>query len=119
MPKPTADKPNVAVVSSNGVEIDTHLGQAQQVLVYGPREDGLACLLEVRNAPAPGSGSARWNRLAMILRDCFVLLAAQAGDTPRRILSENNISVMISDDHIEGIVDVFYGGGKKKNKRKK
>lgn len=117
-PKPTPDKPNVAVVSSNGVEIDMHLGKAGRIMVYGPRADGLPCLLDVRNAPAPGTGSARWKEVASIISDCFVLLAAQAGDTPRRILSENDISVLITDDQIDGVVDVLYGGGRKKKANK-
>ena len=112
-PVPAPGKPNVAVISSNGVEIDLHLGKANKVLVYGPREDGLACLLEVRDTPAAGEGAARWRDLAVLLDDCFVLLAAQAGETPRQILAERNIPVVITDDQIEGVVDSLFGGGKK------
>jgi nitrogen fixation protein NifB len=117
-PVPTPGKPNVAVISSNGVEIDLHLGKANKVLVYGPREDGLACLLEVRDTPAAGGGAARWRELAVLLDDCFVLLAAQAGETPRQILAERNIPVVITDDQIEGVVDSLFGGGKN-NKNEK
>ncbi|MCI5119803.1 MAG: radical SAM protein, partial [Candidatus Electrothrix sp. AUS4] len=42
LPKPSKERPNVAVVSTSGMDIDLHLGQATQVLIYGPREDGLA-----------------------------------------------------------------------------
>lgn len=50
-PKPSKERPNVAVVTSNGIEIDLHLGQAIRFVIYGPRsEDGLACLLEARDA---------------------------------------------------------------------
>ena len=39
--QPTKERPNVAVVSSNGIEIDLHLGQAIRFVIYGPRgEDG-------------------------------------------------------------------------------
>ena len=117
-PKPSANRPNVAVVSSNGMDVDLHLGQAIQVLIYGPREDGLACLLETRPAPEPGGGGSRWEKLADSLSDCFALLTASAGDNPRKILSSRNISVIITDDNIEGMVDVLYGGGKKKKCRK-
>ena len=55
LPRPTSERPNVAVVSSNGIEVDLHLGQAIRLLIYGPREDGLACLLDVRDAPEPGT----------------------------------------------------------------
>lgn len=118
LPRPTAQRPNVGVVSSNGIEIDLHLGQAIRVLIYGPRQDGLACLLETRDAPEPGTAD-RWGELAAVLHDCFALLAASAGETPRRALAEAGVRVMITEDTIEGTVDVLYGGGKKGRKGKK
>jgi len=111
-PKPTKERPNIALVSSNGMEIDLHLGQAYQVLIYGPREDGLACLLETRPAPEPGSDD-RWEELAETLPDCFAILVASAGDRPRKVLGEHGIAVLITEGEIEGTVDVLYGGGKK------
>lgn len=117
MPKPTEKRPNVAVVSSNGIEVDLHLGHAIQFLVYGPREDGLACLLETRSAPEPGSGAKRWEQTAEILKDCFILLTASAGEKPRRMLAEQGLKVFITEENIEGTVDVFYGGGKKKRRK--
>ena len=116
LPGPTKQRPNVAVVSSNGMEVDLHLGQAIRILIYGPREDGLACLLESRPAPEPGGGGSRWETLADILPDCFVLLAASAGENPRKVLGMRGIKVLITDDDIEGTVDVLYGGGKKRKK---
>ena len=113
-PKPSAEKPNIAVVSLSGVEVDMHLGKAPRFLIYGPREDGLACLLGVRDAPESGGGAERWKTVAGILGDCFVLLAAQAGNTPRQTLAEYGLPVLITDDQIEGIVDLLYGGDKKK-----
>ncbi|MCB2183941.1 MAG: radical SAM protein [Desulfobulbaceae bacterium] len=116
LPKPTKERPNVAVVSSNGMDIDLHLGQAIKALIYGPREDGLACLLGTRFLPEPGGGNTRWETLADTLQDCFVLLAASAGETPKKILSEKGIRIIITDDNVEGTVDVLYGGGKKQKK---
>jgi len=117
LPRPTLDRKNVAVVSSNGIEVDLHLGHAVKILIYGPREDGLPCLLEMRDAPEPGSGPKRWKELADLLSDCFIILAASAGKTPKTILSENGISVLITEETIEGCVDVLFGGGKKQKKR--
>ncbi len=113
-PVPTKKRPNVAVVSSNGMEVDLHLGQAYQVLVYGPREDGLPCLLTTRPVPEPGRGSSRWQELAETLDDCFAILTASVGESPRQILGDHGITVLITDNEIEGTVDVLYGGGKKK-----
>ena len=60
LPKPSRQRPNVAVTSESGMGVDQHLGQAARFLIYGPREDGLVCLLAARPAPAPGKGDARW-----------------------------------------------------------
>lgn len=117
LPKHTANRPNVAVASTTGMEVDLHLGHAVQVLVYGPRpDDGLVSLLEARPAPEPGSGDDRWKTLGETLSDCFVLLAASAGDRPRAVLSSLGLPVLVTEGEVEGLVDVLYGGGKKKKK---
>jgi len=113
LPQPRKERPNVAVVSSNGMDIDLHLGQAPQLLVYGPRADGLNCLLECRPVPAAGTGTDRWDILAGSISDCFALLTANAGERPRRILDRHGIQVIITQNEIEGTVDTLYGGGKK------
>jgi nitrogen fixation protein NifB len=113
LPQPDKDRPNIAVVSSNGMDIDLHLGQAPQLLVYGPRDDGLNCLLECRPAPESGAGNDRWDILAGTIPDCFALLTASAGERPRKILDGHGIQVIITQENIEGTVDLLYGGGKK------
>lgn len=113
LPKPTKERPNVAVVSSNGMEVDLHLGQAVKALVFGPREDGLTCLLETRTLPEPGGGKSRWETLAATLSDCFALLAAGAGENPRNILGRHGITTFTTEGDVDGMVDVLYGGGKK------
>lgn len=113
LPQPRQGRPNVAVVSSNGMDIDLHLGQAPQLLVYGPRSDGLNCLLECRPVPQAAEGTDRWDILANSIPDCFALLTANAGERPRRILDGHGIQVIITQNEIEGTVDTLYGGGKK------
>lgn len=113
LPKPSAERPRVAVVSTTGIDVDLHLGQARTLLIYGPRDDGLTCLLETRQAPEPGSGESRWEQLALTLHDCFALLAASAGQRPREVLGSRGIRVLLTEEGIEGTVDVLYGGGKK------
>jgi nitrogen fixation protein NifB len=112
LPRPSAERSRVAVASATGMEVDLHLGQAKTLLIYGPRDDGLTCLLETRQAPDPG-GETRWEQLAAILHDCFVLLAANAGQRPREVLGSRGIRVLITEESIEGTVDVLFGGGKK------
>jgi nitrogen fixation protein NifB len=114
LPRPSAERPNVAVTSHSGMAIDQHLGQAARLLIYGPREDGLVCLLEARPAPGPGSGSDRWRAMAARLPDCFALLTAAAGETPRAVLRSHGVPLLITDGEIEGTVDVLYREGRKK-----
>jgi nitrogen fixation protein NifB len=112
-PKPTAERPFLAVVSNSGMDIDIHLGQAKRFLIYGPGEAGPVCLLGTRPAPAAGQGEERWKVAAATLTDCFVLLAEGAGETPRRILAEQGLPVLLSSAAIDVAVDRLYGGGKK------
>jgi nitrogen fixation protein NifB len=114
LPKPTPEKPRVAAVSATGMNVDLHLGQARTLLIYGPREDGLTCLLETRQAPEAGSGETRWHELAEILHDCFALLVTSAGQRPREVLASQGIKVLLTEESIDGTVDVLFGGGKKK-----
>lgn len=113
LPQPSTARPNVAVVSASGMDIDLHLGQAGRALIYGPREDGLACLLDTRPLPEPGGGNSRWENLAEVLHDCFALLTSGAGDNPKKVLASRGLSVLVTDGDVEGTVDVLYGGGKK------
>lgn len=113
--KPSKERPNVAVASSNGMDIDMHLGHASKILVYGPREDGLNSLLETRIAPPKGGGKKRWQELASMLNDCFVFLAASAGESPQKTLSEIGLPVQICEGQITGFVDSFYSPPKKKS----
>jgi len=115
-PKPTKNRPNVAVASLTGMDVDLHLGQAYTFLIYGPREDGLPCLLENRPAPEAGGGDSRWQELAESLGDCFALLASGAGNRPTKVLTNAGITVLITENEIEGTVDVLFGGGKTKKK---
>ncbi|PHR29085.1 MAG: dinitrogenase iron-molybdenum cofactor biosynthesis protein [Desulfotalea sp.] len=113
MPKASGGKVNVAVVSSNGIEVDLHLGQATQFLIYGPRDDGLTCLLEARDAPLVDPGKNRWEGIADLLADCFVLLVASAGEKPRSVLASKGLKIVITEENIEGTVDCLYAGHKK------
>ncbi|MCB2194110.1 MAG: radical SAM protein [Deltaproteobacteria bacterium] len=117
LPKPSPKRPHLAVCSSDGFEVDTHLGQALQFIIYGP-QDGPVVLLESRPAPQPGAGDSRWQQVAMLLSDCFALLASAAGENPKRILAEKGLPVLTQEGNVEGLVDVLYGGGKKKGGKK-
>lgn len=112
MPVPSKERPNVAVATESGFEVDMHLGQSRQFLIYGAPE-GLASLIEVRTAPASGKGDARWQELAATLSDCSYLLVSHAGENPERVLGQEGLRLLRTQGDIEAIVDCLYGGGKK------
>jgi nitrogen fixation protein NifB len=119
LPRPAGARVNVAVASSDGMDVDLHLGQAIKFLIFGPREgDGLPSLLGVREAPEPGGGDKRWTDLAETLGDCFALLSASAGAHPREVLAQQGIAVLTAETDIKGAVDLLFGGGKKNGKKR-
>ncbi len=115
LPTPTRERPNIAVTSSNGMDVDLHLGQATRFLIYGPRGDGVPCLLGARTTPETVQGATRWQTLAReCLHDCFLVLVADAGANPKKELAGQGVKVIACEENIEGMVDVLYGGGPKK-----
>jgi nitrogen fixation protein NifB len=118
MLQPDGDRPLTAVASSDGFDINEHLGQARKLLIYGPK-DGPISLLEARPTPPPGTGSSRWETLGKMLSDCTYLLVSGLGDNPKKILEESGLRVIVSEENVEGMVDALYGGGKKGKCKKK
>ncbi len=123
VPRPAPGRPNVAVASSGGLEVDLHLGQAIRFLIFGPRQgDGLPSLLGTREAPEPSGGAhdgnARWNALADTLSDCFAVLASSVGANPRTVLAGRGITVLTTEADVQAAVDTLYGGGKKPGKKR-
>jgi nitrogen fixation protein NifB len=96
-PMPDLERPYVAVTTSDGESVDVHLGHADKLLVY-ENDNGLVTLKGVREAPPKGGGSDRWNALAETLADVKILIAAGAGDNPRRTLAERGIDVRVYED---------------------
>jgi nitrogen fixation protein NifB len=117
LPKPDGKKPYLAICSSDGFEVDLHLGQTGQFIIYGPK-DGPVLLMETRPAPEPGNGDTRWQQAALTLSDCFAVLCAAAGEAPKRVLAERGITVLEQEGNVEGLVDILYGGGKKNGRKK-
>lgn len=111
-PVPSGLRPLVAVTSSDAQVVDTHLGHAEQFLIYGP-QNGTVCLIGTRPAPAPGSGPARWDGVAEILSDCAYLLVASAGQKPREALAARGLTVIVGAGGVDGLVDGLFGGGRK------
>lgn len=104
---PQGTRPLVAVASSTGSIVDTHLGQALEFRIYG-RDAGVIGLIGTRPAPRPGGGDARWNGVAEILADCACLLVAGVGRKPLEILSSRGLTVIEAEGYVSSLVRQVY-----------
>jgi nitrogen fixation protein NifB len=103
-------RPFVAVTTLEGALVNQHLGEAERFVIYesNPESAGSFRLKEIRPAPAPGSGDARWTTLAELLKDCRALLVNAAGPTPLKILTQHGLKVVEMEGLIEeGLRAVF------------
>jgi nitrogen fixation protein NifB len=106
---PAEDRPYVAVATLEGVLVNQHLGEADQLSIYAREERGFR-LIEQRRTPPAGSGSQRWTDLAQTLQDCRAVLVASAGQAPRQALVDRGIKLVMMEGLIdEGLDAVFRG----------
>ncbi|EPR42532.1 Dinitrogenase iron-molybdenum cofactor biosynthesis protein [Desulfovibrio sp. X2] len=103
-----AKKPYVAVATSDGVNVDVHLGKAEKLLVYEVRQ-GEVALAGSRACPPRGGGDGRWEKLADVLADCRALVAASAGESPRQALLERGLPVLTGSSTVEEAVARIFG----------
>lgn len=109
MSDPVTAKPHVAVVSLEGMFVNSHLGHASELLIYAARDDAFE-LVDVRPAPPEGGGAERWQELAELLGDCRAVVASAAGATPERALGAHGIRVLCTDGLIEDALEAVFTG---------
>jgi nitrogen fixation protein NifB len=103
-----ASKPCLAVASSDASAVDTHLGQAEHLLIYELVEN-MITLREKRTAPPRGGGDRRWQTLAETLADCRAVVVASAGENPARVLGRNGVPVLVAPGPIESAAARVFG----------
>jgi nitrogen fixation protein NifB len=102
-------RPRVAVASMEGILVNQHLGEAEQLLVYGEAEGRLQ-LIEARSTPERGGGLKRWQEMADLLSDCSTLLVSGVGAKPEKVLSASGIEVLEIEGLIEEAVRAVFAG---------
>ncbi len=106
---PAENRPYIAVATLEGVLVNQHLGEADQLSIYANEEAGFR-IVEQRRTPPAGSGSQRWSDLADALSDCRAVLVASAGQAPREALVSRGIKLVMMEGLIdEGLDAVFRG----------
>lgn len=103
------NRPYVAVASYEGLLVNQHLGEAEQLYVYRETPNGYK-LVETRETPKPGSGSSRWNNLAETINDCRALLVGGIGPSPSSIIARSGIKIIEMTGLIDDGLDAVYKG---------
>lgn len=106
---PQESRPFVAVASREGMLVNAHLGEAEEVYVYKQEGDEYV-LVDTRKAPQPGGGNQRWMDLAALLKDCKAILVGKAGRSPRELLNKAGIKVIEMQGLIEEGLEVVFAG---------
>ncbi len=107
--RPADDRPYIAVASREGVLVNQHLGEAEQLLIFGEKNNGIR-LIEVRMTPARGRGTARWEKLSELLKDCRTLLVSGIGENPGQVLGKRGINILVLEGIIEEAVTAVFKG---------
>ena len=100
--RPQENRPYVAITSREGLLINQHLGEAEQIAIYDCDDSGNPTLVEYRMAPPAGTGDLRWHNLAESLSDCNSLLTSGLGMRPKKILNDSGIKTFV----LEGLVRI-------------
>lgn len=99
------DRPYIAVASMEGMLVNQHLGEAEELLIFS--KDGL---IEKRRTPESGGGMLRWQALAEILGDCRALLVSGIGRNPQETLKSAGVNVMVVEGMIDDAVSTLFKG---------
>lgn len=104
------DRPFVAVASLEGMLVNLHLGQAEQVWVMGPDGIGGYRTIETRPTPLPGGGDERWRELGRRLADCRSLVCSSAGARPAELLASMGVRVQVAEGLVADALEAVYAG---------
>jgi nitrogen fixation protein NifB len=108
----------VAVASQEGMFVNRHLGEADELLIFAEGTGGEFIQVGVRQAPEPGNGSARWHDLADLLVDCRALLVSGIGPSPTEILRASGLRVYETEGLVSDLVPKAFAGGEIRKMKK-
>ena len=112
-------KRRIAVVSSNGIDVDLHFGQAKEFIIYEIKENKIE-KIDVRPIPAKDihpaqeggrSGGCCFHndalieKMAEIINDCGYLLIEKIGNHPSRLLQREGIYILEKQGKIDELLE--------------
>jgi nitrogen fixation protein NifB len=89
----TPERPHIAVASMEGMLVNQHLGEADQLWIFDTSL-GRPSLIGKRKTPEPGGGNERWRELADSIKDCHTILVSGVGRSPRWVLEQKGLKVV-------------------------
>jgi nitrogen fixation protein NifB len=104
------ERPNIAAASREGMLVNLHLGEADELMIFRKNEGGSE-FLETRKTPSRGGGTQRWEDLADTINDCGYLLVNGVGQKPRETLEKKGIQVLTIEGMIEDAINTLSRGG--------
>ena len=110
-------RPFVAVASYEGLLVNQHLGEAEQLYIFKETPNGYK-LVEQRATPKPGLGSERWMELSKSIDDCRAVLVGGVGPTPSSIIGRSGIKIIEMTGLIDEGLDAVYKGKELKTLKK-
>jgi nitrogen fixation protein NifB len=103
-------RPYVAVASMEGMLINQHLGEADQLWIF--EYDEIAPkLIAMREAPEPGAGNQRWRDLAKTIEDCHTILINGVGRAPRWVMENTGLRVIEASGLISQAMESLHRSG--------
>lgn len=116
--KTTEERPYVAVASYEGLLVNLHLGDADDIHVFKMGDNGYETV-ERRATPKRGTGSTRWQELGETLKDCSTLLVSGVGPAPLKELKKSGLVVIEMTGLIEEGLNHIYKGSELRTVKKR
>jgi nitrogen fixation protein NifB len=105
-----AGRPYVAVASMEGIFVNQHLGEADELWIF-EYDAGEPKLVAKRETPERGDGSLRWRDLAKSIEDCHSILISGVGRSPRWVLEQSGLRVIEAAGFISEAMESLHRSG--------
>lgn len=106
---PDDDRPYVAVATREGVLVNMHLGEADEIVIFKESEESFD-VVDARKTPPKGCGDERWDQLGDLLTDCRAILVSGAGPRPTEVIQKSGVRVIVMEGLISEALESIYAG---------
>ena len=99
----------VAVVSTDGINVNEHFGKAERFLIYELDANSTSLIEERKSTPLSVNdlqhsfNPERFKNVVNVIKDCKKVYITQIGDVPAEKLKAENIEPVIFDGPIKDI----------------